>query len=93
MARAVADLERDILALSAEDKQALLQVLIAELDAPGEDVADLARSFVELAERTGRSLQATLKRLDGFDEELERAGNQVRERVRASAERWPFARA
>jgi hypothetical protein len=91
MARAVADLERDILALSNEDKQALLQVLIAELEAPGEEVADLARRFVEVTERTGRSLQATIDRLDGFDEEIERAGNQVRERVRAGAERWPFA--
>jgi hypothetical protein len=90
MGRAIADLERDILALSSEDKRELLDVLIAELDGPDAELADLARQFVAAVERTDRSLQATINRLEGLDAELERAADEVRERVRASAEGWPF---
>lgn len=93
MARAIADLEKDILALSPEGKRELLRVLIAELDAPDEEVVELARHFVAAVERTDRSLQATIGRLDAFDAELARAADQVRESVGASAERWPYARA
>jgi hypothetical protein len=90
MARAIVDLQRDIRALSAEEKQELLRVLITELDEPSEEVTALARDFVEVVERTSRSLDATINRLDRFDEELERARNEVRQQVRHSAERWPF---
>lgn len=91
MARAIADLERDILALSPEDKRELLDVLIADLDGPNEETVQLARTFIAAVERADRSLQTTLDRLAGLDAELERAADQERARVLASAERWPFA--
>jgi hypothetical protein len=91
MARAIADLERDILALSVEDKRELLDRLIEELDVPDEEVVSLARKFVAAVERADRSLQATISRFDGLDEELARAADDVRRRVRSSGERWPFA--
>jgi hypothetical protein len=90
MARAIADLERDIRALSPEDQRELLDVLIAELDAPDEETVQLAREFVGAVERADRSLKATLDRLEGFDAELERAADRVRASVRASSQRWPF---
>jgi len=90
MARAIADLERDIRALSPEDQRELLDVLITELDAPDEEAMQLVRDFVAAVERAARSLQVTLDRLGGFDAELERAADQERARVRLSSERWPF---
>jgi hypothetical protein len=89
MARAIADLERDILALSADDKRELLRVLTAELDA-GEDVAALASEFSEAVERTSRSIDTTLDRLETFDEDLTRVRKEARESVLRSSERWPF---
>ena len=90
MARAIADLERDIRALSREDQRQLLEVLIAALDAPDEETVQLARDFVAAVERADRSLKATLDRLDGLDAELERAAAQMRASVRVSSQRWPF---
>ena len=91
MARAIAELERDIRALSTEDKHALLGVLIAELDTPDNEVVDLMRTFISAVERSDQTLRATLEKLRGLDEEMERAAAEVRKRVRASGEPWPFA--
>jgi len=90
MARAIADLERDVRALSTEDKQKLLDFLMTELDEPGQEIQDLARQFVAAVERTDRSVKATIDRIDGLDEELERAAGEIRTSVIASDERWPF---
>ena len=90
MARAIAELERDIRALSAEDKRKLLDVLMTELEEPGQEIAELVREFAAAVERTDRKLKATIDRIDGLDEELERAARETRVRVLASGERWPF---
>ena len=90
MARAIADLERDIRALSVEDRRELLDRLIDELDAPDEEIASLVREFVAAVERSDRSLTAALERLNRFDEDIERAARETRARVIASGERWPF---
>jgi hypothetical protein len=56
MARAIADIEQDILALSEEDRLALLRVLIADLDGPPD--ADVDRSWLDEAERRDRELES-----------------------------------
>lgn len=91
MARAIADLERDILALSNEDKEKLLNVLMTELGAPDREIEELVRAFVAAVDRADRSLKATIDRIDGLDEALERGARETRARVLASGERWPFA--
>jgi hypothetical protein len=54
MARAVKDIERDIRALSAEDKVELLRALIAELDTPPDP--NVERAWLETAQRRYREL-------------------------------------
>jgi putative addiction module component (TIGR02574 family) len=49
MARALAEIERDIRALSARERAQLLKALINDLDAPADPDAD--RSWVEESER------------------------------------------
>lgn len=49
MARAVADIERDIAVLCAKDRAELLRTLIADLDAPVE--ANVERAWLEESER------------------------------------------
>lgn len=54
MARAIEDIERDIRALSGEEKRELLRVLIAELDAPADP--DVEKAWLEAAQRRYREL-------------------------------------
>jgi Putative addiction module component len=54
MARAVADIQRDIRALNDEQKVELLKSLIAELDAPSDP--DVERAWLEAAQRRYREL-------------------------------------
>jgi hypothetical protein len=54
MARGVADIQRDIRALSEEQKVELLRSLIADLDAPSDP--DVERAWLETAQRRYREL-------------------------------------
>ncbi len=54
MARPVQDIERDIRALTPEDKVDLLRALIAELDAPADP--NVERAWLETAQRRYREL-------------------------------------
>lgn len=54
MARPVQDIERDIRALSPEDKVDLVRSLIAELDAPADP--NVERAWLETAQRRYREL-------------------------------------
>jgi hypothetical protein len=54
MTRPVQDIERDIRALSSEDKIDLLRALIAELDAPADP--NVERAWLETAQRRYREL-------------------------------------
>jgi len=64
MARALADIERDILALSEKERIALLRKLIDDLDAPGDANSDAAwlkeseRRLVEIENGTARTFPA-----------------------------------
>jgi hypothetical protein len=90
MARAIADLEKDILALSAADKEELLSLLISELDVQAEELESLARELIYAVERTDKALEAAVSRLENLDEELRQGRIEVREAVRRSGEEWPF---
>jgi len=91
MARAVAEIERDILALSAVEKEALLDVLISELEVPGEELGLLARQLIDATERSSTALATALSRLGQFDEEIRRIRTETRAAVLQSGECWPFA--
>ena len=54
MTRPVQDIEREIRALSPEDKLDLLRALIAELDAPADP--NVERAWLETAQRRYREL-------------------------------------
>jgi hypothetical protein len=54
MARAIADIQKDIRALSEEQKVELLKSLIAELDAPADPGVE--RAWLEAAQRRYREL-------------------------------------
>jgi hypothetical protein len=54
MARAIADIQRDIRALNDEQKVELLRSLIAELDAPADP--NVERAWLETAQRRYREL-------------------------------------
>lgn len=62
MARALADLERDIAELSPEERAKLLRVLVASLDAPADEnvedtwAAEAARRLKELDEGTAKTV-------------------------------------
>jgi putative addiction module component (TIGR02574 family) len=64
MARALADIERDILALSEKERIALLRKLIDDLDAPGDANSDAAwlkeseRRLGEIENGTARTFPA-----------------------------------
>ena len=90
MARVLADLEKDISALSRADKEKLLDFLIEDVDAPPEDLRELAHELNTAVDRTSRSLERTLAYLEGFGDRLERQRIEVRRAVIESGERWPF---
>lgn len=54
MAKAVKDIERDIRALSSEERAELMRSLIAELDAPAD--ANVERAWLETSQRRYREL-------------------------------------
>ena len=54
MVRLIEDIERDIRALSGEEKCELLRVLIAELDAPADP--DVEKAWLETSQRRYREL-------------------------------------
>jgi hypothetical protein len=53
------------------------------------ELEPLIKEFVARVERTNKTLQATISRLEYFDEELERSRAEVREAVIRSQEEWP----
>ena len=64
MARPLHDVERDIRALSSEDKVDLLRALIAELDAPADP--NVERAWLETAQRRYKELvDGTVKGVPG----------------------------
>ena len=54
MARALAEIEEEVRALSSGEQERLLRVLLEELDGPAD--ADVERAWREEAERRGREL-------------------------------------
>jgi hypothetical protein len=90
MARAVAELERDIRALTVKEKEELLGLLISELDVPAEELQSLASELIRTVERTDKAVDAAISRLENLDEELEQGRIEVREAVRRSGQEWPF---
>jgi len=54
MARPIEDIERDIRALSGEEKRELLRALIAELDTPADP--DVEKAWLEASQRRYRDL-------------------------------------
>jgi hypothetical protein len=56
MARAIADIERDIRALSADEKRELLRALITELDTPSDP--NVEKAWLEASQRRYRELIA-----------------------------------
>ena len=90
MARAIAELERDIRALSAAEKERLLGVLISELDVPADELSSLAKELITATGRAGKALSAAVSRLENLDEELQRSRIEAREAVLRSGEEWPF---
>ena len=62
MARAIADIERDVAELSAAERVKLLRSLIADLDAPAEDnvedawVQEAQRRFAEIDAGTAETI-------------------------------------
>ena len=54
MARAIADIEKDIRALNPDEKRDLLRALITELDAPPDP--DVEKAWLEAAQRRHREL-------------------------------------
>jgi hypothetical protein len=54
MARAVADIEKDIRALSADEKRELLRSLLRDLDGPAD--ADVAKAWLVESQRRYREL-------------------------------------
>ena len=90
MARAVAELEKDIRALTAAEKVELLNVLLSELDVPTEGLSMLARELISATERAGEALDAAVSRLESLDDELKQSRIEAREAVLRSGEKWPF---
>lgn len=54
MARAMADIQKEIQALSAEEKTELLRTLVAELDAPAD--TNVEKAWLDAAQRRYREL-------------------------------------
>ena len=90
MARAVGEIEREILALSTHEKETLLNVLISDLDVPYDEMRLLAIQLNDATERSGRALEAAVARLEQFDEEMRRVRLEAREAVLRSRDVWPF---
>jgi hypothetical protein len=64
MARAIADIEKDIRALSPDEKRELLRVLITELDTPSDP--DVEKAWLEAAQRRHRELiEGSVKGIPG----------------------------
>jgi acyl-CoA reductase-like NAD-dependent aldehyde dehydrogenase len=76
MAKAVKDIEREIRALSAEERAELMRSLIADLDAPAD--ANVERAWLETSQRRYRELvEGKVKGVSGplvFDRLRKRLG-------------------
>jgi hypothetical protein len=90
MTRAIADLKRDISALSRADKEKLLDFLMFDIESPPEEFWALVRDLSVAVERTSRSLHSALAYLEGSNERMAQQRIRVREEVLRSQERWPF---
>jgi len=91
MASALENLEREIRKLSDEDKERLIEFLMAEV-APGPiHIRELVREFSNVVDGMNASLAATLDHLDGLDSRLEQTAENARQEVLKSDYRWPFA--
>jgi hypothetical protein len=70
MAKPLAEIERDILGLSDEQRRVLLRMLIAELDGPTD--ADVEEAWLAEAERRDREIEsgafASIPAADAFRE-------------------------
>ena len=55
-----------------------------------EELAAIAREFLETVERTEQAIDAAIDRLDRLEENLERGRTEVRDQVEADGEEWPF---
>jgi hypothetical protein len=90
MARALAELESEIRALSKADREKLLDFLMLDTESPPKEVRELVRQFGEKVELTSKSLDSTIAFLAGLDDRLEQGRIKAREEVLQSGERWPF---
>jgi uncharacterized membrane protein YccC len=79
----------ELLALPPEERLRLAEALWASVARA--ELEPLAKEFIERVERTNRSLDATIRRLENLDETLARDRAEVREATRRAAEEWPFA--
>ena len=64
MARAIADIEKDIRALTTEERRELLRALISELDAPADQNVEKAW-LVEVQRRYRELVEGTVKAVPG----------------------------
>lgn len=76
MARAVADIEREIRELPASERAKLLRSLIADLDAPAE--ADVEQAWLEEAERRLAEIEAGTAEVVSGPEVLEEARSRLK---------------
>ena len=90
MARTLGDLEREISKLSDEDKERLIEFLMAEVGPTPANLRELFQEFGQAVDGMNESLAATLEYLDGFEDRLEQTAIRAREDVLRSNYRWPF---
>jgi putative addiction module component (TIGR02574 family) len=64
MARAIADIEKDIRALTSDERRELLRTLISELDAPADQNVEKAW-LVEVQRRYRELVEGTVKAVPG----------------------------
>jgi len=72
MARALADIERDILALSQKERTELLRKLIGDLDAPGDENCEAA--WLKESERRLDEIEGGTARTFPADDVMKGAG-------------------
>lgn len=90
MARAVADIQKDIRQLSPNDQEELLFRLMEEFDLVLPELESLVAELAVVSEKTLKSLQALVRSHDGLDARLEQVRKAAREEVLRSGETWPF---
>ncbi|HUL82558.1 MAG TPA: hypothetical protein VL131_10450 [Gammaproteobacteria bacterium] len=78
----------ELLALPIEERTKLAEALLDSVARA--ELEPLAKEFVERVKKTNAALDATIARLERFDDEVERQRVEVREAVLRSGEAWPF---